>query len=242
METIEKIKEIAAQAVPAAKIEIINSTPAAQQPALLVDREHIYAVGKFFKEDPRFQMDFCSCVTAVDYLPRADKPGCIEVVYHLYSVAQKQGPIVLKVRAPRELDQCRVPSLTPLWRACEFQEREAYDLYGVKFDGHPDLHSGFEEVQEARRRSVHQLGRSFREGEAAESTDRRAHRKNPPDVPDPQTAGPVFQTGEDGGDQEERLQPEHLPVRQHGRGGSGDRFGRDSSKVGRDRRSDSNGN
>ena len=67
MEAIEKIKEIAAQAVPAAKIEIINSTPAAQQPALLVDREHIYAVGKFFKEDPRFQMDFCSCVTAVDY-------------------------------------------------------------------------------------------------------------------------------------------------------------------------------
>jgi NADH-quinone oxidoreductase subunit C len=54
-------------------------------------------------------------------------------------VTQKQGPIVLKVRAPRELDQCRVPSLTPLWRACEFQEREAYDLYGVKFDGHPDL-------------------------------------------------------------------------------------------------------
>ena len=139
METIEKIKEIAAQAVPAAKIEIINSTPAAQQPALLVDREHIYTVGKFFKEDPRFQMDFCTCVTAVDYLPKADKPGCIEIVYHLYSVALKQGPIVLKVRAPREIDQCHVPSLTALWRACEFQEREAFDLYGVKFDGHPDL-------------------------------------------------------------------------------------------------------
>src|ERR1035438_9856717 len=139
MEAIEKIKEIAAQAVPAAKIEIINSTPAAQQPALLVDREHIYAVAKFLKEDPRFQMDFCSCVTAVDYPAKADKPGCIEVVYHLYSVAQKHGPIVLKMRAPRELDQCRVPSLTPLWRACEFHGREAYDLYGVKFDGHPDL-------------------------------------------------------------------------------------------------------
>ena len=98
-----------------------------------------YGVAKFLKEDPRFQMDFCSCVTGVDYLPKADKPGYIEVVYHLYSVAQKHGPIVLKVRAPRELDQCRVPSLTPLWRGCEFQEREAYDLYGVKFDGHPDL-------------------------------------------------------------------------------------------------------
>jgi NADH-quinone oxidoreductase subunit C len=139
MEAIQKIKEIIAQALPAAKIEIIASTPAAQQPALLVDREHIHGVAKFLKEDSRFQMDFCSCVTAVDYLAKADKPGSIEVVYHLYSVAQKQGPIVLKVRAPRELDLCRVPSLTPLWRACEFQEREAYDLYGVKFDGHPDL-------------------------------------------------------------------------------------------------------
>jgi NADH-quinone oxidoreductase subunit C len=139
MEAIEKIKEIASQAVSGAKIEIVNSTPAAAQPALLVDREHIFGVGKFFKEDPRFAMDFCSCVTGVDYLPKADKPGYVEVVYHLYSVALKHGPIVLKVRSPRELDECRVPSLTPLWRGCEFQEREAFDLYGVKFDGHPDL-------------------------------------------------------------------------------------------------------
>ena len=135
MEAIEKVKEQVLAAVPGAQIEIINSTPAAAQPALLVDREHIYGVGKFFKEDPRFQMDFCSCVTGVDYL----KAGHIEVVYHLYSVAQKHGPIVLKVRAPRDLEQCRVPSLTSLWRGCEFQEREAFDLYGVKFDGHPDL-------------------------------------------------------------------------------------------------------
>jgi NADH-quinone oxidoreductase subunit C len=75
----------------------------------------------------------------VDYLPKGDKPGYIEVVYHLYSVTLKHGPIVLKVRTPRELEQCRVPSLTPVWRGCEFQEREVYDLYGVKFDGHPDL-------------------------------------------------------------------------------------------------------
>jgi len=139
MEAIEKIKEIASQAVSGAKIEIVNSTPAAAQPALLVDREHVYGVAKFFKEDPRFAMDFCSCVTGVDCLPKTDKPGYIEVVYHLYSVSQKHGPIVLKVRAPRELDQCHVPSLTPLWRGCEFQEREAFDLYGVKFEGHPDL-------------------------------------------------------------------------------------------------------
>lgn len=139
MEPIEKLREAALAAVPGAVIEIINSTPAAAQPSLLVDGKHLYGVAKYFKEDPRLAMDYCSCVTAVDYLAKGDKPGCIEVVYHLYSIALKQGPVILKVRAPRELDQCHVPSLTPLWRGCEFQEREAYDLYGVKFDGHPDL-------------------------------------------------------------------------------------------------------
>src|SRR2546425_2024208 len=122
MEPIEKIRETLLQAAPGAQIEIINSTPAAAQPALLLDRDHILAVAKFLFDDPGFQMDFCSCVTGVDYLPKGEKPGYIEVVYHLYSVAQKHGPIVLKVRAPRELDQCHVPSLTPVWRGCEFQE------------------------------------------------------------------------------------------------------------------------
>ncbi len=103
--------------------------------SLLVDAGELLAVAQFLKNDPQLQFDFCSCVTAVDYL----KQDCIEVVYTLYSVALKHGPVSLKVRAPRELEQCRVPSLTPVWRGCEFQEREAYDLFGVKFDGHPDL-------------------------------------------------------------------------------------------------------
>jgi len=135
MESIEKIKEMVAQAVPGAVIEIIPSTPAAAQPALLVDCEHAVAVARYLKDDPTCRMDFCSCVTGVDYLAK----GYIEVVYHLYSVTLKQGPLVLKVRAPRDLDKCHVPSLTPVWRGCEFQEREAFDLYGIKFDGHPDL-------------------------------------------------------------------------------------------------------
>jgi NADH-quinone oxidoreductase subunit C len=136
---IEQLREAALAATPGASVEVVASTPAAQQPSLLVDREHLLAVAKFFKDDARFQMDFCSCVTGVDYPAKTDKPGFIEVVYHLHSVAQKHGPIILKVRAPRELALCEVPSLTPLWRGCEFQEREAYDLFGVRFAGHPDL-------------------------------------------------------------------------------------------------------
>jgi len=133
--TSEQLCEAIRVAVPGAVIEIVPSTPAAAQPALLVDCEHAVAVARYLKDEPTCRLDFCSCVTGVDYLAKS----FIEVVYHLYSVALKHGPVVLKVRAPRELDQCRVPSLTPVWRGCEFQEREAYDLYGVKFAGHPDL-------------------------------------------------------------------------------------------------------
>jgi len=135
MPTIEQLADAVRAAVPGAVIEIIPSTPAAAQPALLVNRESAVAVARYLKDEPSYQMDFCSCVTGVDYLAK----GYIEVVYHLYSVALKQGPVVLKVRAPRELSQCHVPSLTPVWRGCEFQEREAFDLYGIKFNGHPDL-------------------------------------------------------------------------------------------------------
>jgi len=67
------------------------------------------------------------------------RPGYLEVVYHLYSVALKQGPLTLRVRTENRSDLVQVPSLTPIWRSCELQEREVYDLFGVVFEGHPDL-------------------------------------------------------------------------------------------------------
>ena len=67
------------------------------------------------------------------------RAGYLEVVYHLYSMALKQGPLILRLRTRNRTDQVQLPSLTPVWRACEFQEREVYDLYGMVFEGHPDL-------------------------------------------------------------------------------------------------------
>jgi len=67
------------------------------------------------------------------------EPGCLEVVYHLFSVAKKHGPVVLRMRTVNRTDQVELPSLTPVWRSAEFQEREVFDLYGVVFTGHPDL-------------------------------------------------------------------------------------------------------
>ena len=66
-------------------------------------------------------------------------PGYLEAVYHLYSMTHKHGPVVIRMRTSDRAQGTRLPSLTPIWRSAEFQEREIFDLYGVHFDGHPDL-------------------------------------------------------------------------------------------------------
>jgi NADH-quinone oxidoreductase subunit C/D len=77
--------------------------------------------------------DLLSSVTAVDYLPE----GKMEVVYHLYKTTGGPG-VVFKVQVPR-VDPIEVPSLVSVYPGAELQEREAWDLFGVKFTGHPDL-------------------------------------------------------------------------------------------------------
>jgi NADH-quinone oxidoreductase subunit C len=67
------------------------------------------------------------------------EPGHLEAVYHLYSMEKKQGPLVFRMRTGNRSDKVELPSLTPIWRAAEFQEREIFDLYGIVFTGHPDL-------------------------------------------------------------------------------------------------------
>jgi NADH-quinone oxidoreductase subunit C len=66
-------------------------------------------------------------------------PGCLEAVYHLYSMARKHGPVIVRMRTENRTDRVELPSLTPIWRSAEFQEREIFDLYGIVFKGHPDL-------------------------------------------------------------------------------------------------------
>jgi NADH-quinone oxidoreductase subunit C len=66
-------------------------------------------------------------------------PGCLEVVYHLFSVAKGHGPVVIRMKTVNRTDHVQLPSLTPIWRSAEFQEREIFDLFGIVFTGHPDL-------------------------------------------------------------------------------------------------------
>ncbi len=97
----------------------------------IVDVDHLVEVASAIRNE--FGYDLLSSVTGVDYLPE----GKMEVVYHAYKTSG--GPLLLfKVQVPR-VDPIEVPSLTPIWPGAEFQEREIWDLYGIKFIGHPDL-------------------------------------------------------------------------------------------------------
>ena len=163
MEALEQVKSRIEAAVPGVKIDIVQNPGPANQPSLLIDNEHAPAIAQFLRDDPALRFDFCSNVTGVDWLDRTVKktvkvkksidgeeeevtetteehfPGYLEAVYHLYSMTQKHGPVVIRMRTPNRADGARLPSLTPIWRSAELQEREIFDLYGIRFESHPDL-------------------------------------------------------------------------------------------------------
>ncbi|HUB53422.1 MAG TPA: NADH-quinone oxidoreductase subunit C [Terracidiphilus sp.] len=76
---------------------------------------------------------------AVEETRKRVETGYLESVYHLYSIALRHGPLVVRMRTANRSDRVQMPSLTPVWRAAELQEREVFDLYGIVFEGHPDL-------------------------------------------------------------------------------------------------------
>lgn len=101
-------------------------------PGAWIPRERLLELARFAAEDPGFHMDYLSFVTGVDQ-PAA---GQIEVVYHLFSSIHRHE-LLLKVRTDRA--DPRVDSVTPIWRGADWHEREAYDLLGITFEGHPNL-------------------------------------------------------------------------------------------------------
>jgi len=98
---------------------------------LIENPEDLIRVVLFLKESPKFLIDYLSSVTGADYL------SYLESVYHLYSMAKRQGPVTLRVRVTK--NNPRVPSLEPVYRSAELQEREAYDTFGIVYKGHSDL-------------------------------------------------------------------------------------------------------
>ena len=90
-------------------------------------------VMRFLRDDAATKFEMLSDVCAVDCLPRTPR---FEVVYHLYSVAKNHR---LRVKVICDDTTPSVPSVTALWESANWMEREVWDLYGIRFDGHPDL-------------------------------------------------------------------------------------------------------
>jgi NADH-quinone oxidoreductase subunit C len=164
----EDIKAQIEVGVPGASVTVIaNGSPSGQH-SLLLDHAHARAVAEFLRDDAALRLDFCSLMTGVDWpdsevsekvkvkklvagpdgasseqqveeVRKTKVSGHLEAVYHLFSMEKKHGPAILRLRTANRADGTHLPSLTPVWRSAEFQEREAFDLYGIVFDGHPDL-------------------------------------------------------------------------------------------------------
>jgi NADH-quinone oxidoreductase subunit C len=101
-----------------------------QIPTVLVAREEILDVCRWLRDNPQLDMSFLESVTAIDW------PDRFEVVYLLSSIKHRQG-VTLKVPLPK--DDARIPSVVGVWQGADWHEREAYDLFGITFDGHPNL-------------------------------------------------------------------------------------------------------
>jgi NADH-quinone oxidoreductase subunit C len=163
MEPIDTIKARAEAAIKDAHLELVPNESPCGQVSLWADNAHALEVARFLREDPQLRLDYASNVTGVDWpnlvikekrkvtrevegvakefeeTTERVRPGYLEAVYHLYSMELKHGPVILRLRTENRADQVKVPSLTSIWRGCEFQEREAFDLYGIIFEGHHDL-------------------------------------------------------------------------------------------------------
>ena len=165
METTEQIRNRLLARFPSAQIEVAQNPGPAAQHGLLVDAAHARDIALFLRDDPELLLDYCSNVTGLDWPEREivetvkksvpdpaggtakiveektkrTEPGCLEVVYHLYSMARRHGPVILRLRTADRSSNVTLPSLTPVWRSCDLQEREVFDLFGVVFEGHPNL-------------------------------------------------------------------------------------------------------
>ncbi|MBI3328932.1 MAG: NADH-quinone oxidoreductase subunit C [Nitrospinae bacterium] len=101
-------------------------------PFLKLAPEILADIARYLRDDPALHFNYLMCLSGVDYGPGQN----LGVVYHLQSMTLMHQ-IVLKVDLPRESPA--VPSVALIWRTADWHEREAYDLFGIRFEGHPDL-------------------------------------------------------------------------------------------------------
>lgn len=120
-----------ADALPADSYQLIASRD--DIPTLIVQPADLVAVCRTLRDDPRLDFAVCLDVTAVDHLPRTPR---FDLVYHLVAI-EKHFTLRLKVHVDGESPE--VPTISEVWPSANWQEREVWDLFGVRFAGHPNL-------------------------------------------------------------------------------------------------------
>lgn len=133
---ISEIKELIASTLGAKSLvgEVENSSPI----CLIVDSEKIAEVVSLLHTNSSTYFDFLSCITGVD---NGAEQGTLELIYHLYSIPFDLH-LALKVILPRNIEDevlPEVPSISHIFKGANWHEREAFDLFGISFSGHPDL-------------------------------------------------------------------------------------------------------
>ncbi len=99
---------------------------------LVIEKNSIVKVCEFLKDEAHFGYNFLTDIVGVDYFPRTPR---FEVVYQLYSINHK-----CRVRLKVVCEEGEtVPSMAFVWKSANWSEREAYDMFGIVFEGHPDL-------------------------------------------------------------------------------------------------------
>jgi NADH-quinone oxidoreductase subunit C len=109
-----------------------GATVSSNETDVWVRPERVREVCEGLRDRPEFKFDLLSGVTAVDYIDH------FELVYHLTSLP-KNARAVLKAKCGWGRTEPAVPSVTPVWRGAELQEREIWDLMGIRLEGHPNL-------------------------------------------------------------------------------------------------------
>lgn len=97
------------------------------------DKKFINQICKFLKEDTELEFLLCEDITAVDWAKRKDR---FTVVYHIFSLKNK---FRLVLKADVDENDCNIDTVSSVWKTSDWQEREVYDMYGIKFNNHPDL-------------------------------------------------------------------------------------------------------
>lgn len=108
---------------------------AADHPTVVVPPDQLLNVLSFLRDDPDLAYDRLVDICGVDYLGMNQAPR-FGVIYHVYSMARQRW---LRLRVLLDASDPVVPSIVGQWPAANFMEREAYDMYGIRFSGHPDL-------------------------------------------------------------------------------------------------------